>query len=121
MYHRHSQPDSGVGCTSDNRGLSLGWGAALHDPRPGSHLRYGRHTPTACHGHSGKALVTGLTLAEHVERLIGSIRRECLDHLIVLGEAHLRRLLKNYADYYNGVRAHRSPNKDAPVSRPRWR
>src|ERR1700736_3860109 len=35
------------------------------------------------------------------ERLIGSIRRECLDHVIVLGEAHLRRILKNYADYYN--------------------
>ena len=53
-----------------------------------------------------------------VERLIGSIRRECLDHLIVLGEAHLRRILKNYADYYNGMRTHRSLNKDAPVSRP---
>src|ERR1700757_4479656 len=52
-----------------------------------------------------------------VERLIGSIRRECLNHLIVLGEAHLRRILKNYADYYNGVRTHRSLNKDAPVSR----
>jgi transposase InsO family protein len=52
------------------------------------------------------------------ERLIGSIRRECLDHVIVLGEAHLRRILKNYADYYNGVRTHRSLNKDAPVSRP---
>jgi transposase InsO family protein len=53
-----------------------------------------------------------------VERLIGSIRRECLDHVIVLGEAHLRRILKNYANYYNGVRTHRSLNKDAPVSRP---
>src|SRR6266481_66154 len=53
-----------------------------------------------------------------VERLIGSTRRECLDHVIVLGEAHLRRILKNYADYYNGVRTHRSLNKDAPVSRP---
>ena len=51
------------------------------------------------------------------ERLIGSIRRECLDHIIVLGEAHLRRILKNYAAYYNGVRTHRSLNKDAPVSR----
>src|SRR6185312_2532898 len=45
------------------------------------------------------------------ERLIGSIRRECLDHIIVLGEAHLRRILKSYADYYNGVRTHRSLNK----------
>ena len=44
-------------------------------------------------------------------------RRECLDHIIVLGEQHLRRILKNYADYYNGVRTHRSLNKDAPVSR----
>jgi transposase InsO family protein len=52
------------------------------------------------------------------ERLIASIRRECLDHVIVLGEAHLRRILKNYADYYNGARTHRSLNKDAPVSRP---
>ena len=52
------------------------------------------------------------------ERLIGSIRRECLDHVIVLGEERLRRILKSYADYYNGVRTHRSLNKDAPVSRP---
>jgi transposase InsO family protein len=51
------------------------------------------------------------------ERLIGSIRRECLDHIIVLGEAHLRRILKSYADYYNGVRTHRSLNEDAPISR----
>jgi Integrase core domain len=47
------------------------------------------------------------------ERLIGSIRRECVDHIIVLGEAHLRRILKSYADCYIGVRAHRSLNKDA--------
>src|SRR5271167_4192574 len=52
------------------------------------------------------------------ERLIGSIRRECLDHLIVFGEDHLRRILKSYADYYNFVRPHRSLHKDAPVSRP---
>jgi transposase InsO family protein len=51
------------------------------------------------------------------ERLIGSIRRECLDHAIICGEAHLRRVLKSYADYYNRFRTHRSLNKDAPVSR----
>jgi hypothetical protein len=38
--------------------------------------------------------------------------------IIVLGEAHLRRILKSYTDYYNGARTHRSLNKDAPVSRP---
>jgi len=52
------------------------------------------------------------------ERLIGSIRRECVDHFVVLGEAHLRRILRAYARYYNDVRTHRSLDKDAPVSRP---
>jgi transposase InsO family protein len=52
------------------------------------------------------------------ERLIGSIRRECLDHIIVLGEVHLRRIMKSYARYYNGFRTHRSLNKDTPKSRP---
>ena len=53
-----------------------------------------------------------------VERPIGSILRECVDHIIVLDEVHLRRILKSYADYYNRARTHRSLNKDAPVSRP---
>jgi transposase InsO family protein len=52
------------------------------------------------------------------ERIIGSIRRECLDHIIIFSEAHLRRILKSYADYYNSVRTHRSLHKDAPISRP---
>jgi transposase InsO family protein len=51
------------------------------------------------------------------ERLIGSIRRECVDHVIVLGEAHLRRILKSYARYYNGTRTHLSLDKDSPLSR----
>jgi transposase InsO family protein len=52
------------------------------------------------------------------ERLIGSIRRECVDHFIVLGEAHLRHILRIYARYYNDIRTHRSLDKDATVSRP---
>ena len=51
------------------------------------------------------------------ERLIGSIRRECVDHFIVLGEAHLRRILRAYARYYNEIRTHRSLDKDLPASR----
>jgi transposase InsO family protein len=43
-----------------------------------------------------------------VERLIGSIRRECVDYIIVLGEAHLRRILKSYARYYNHASEHPS-------------
>jgi hypothetical protein len=53
-----------------------------------------------------------------VERLIGSIRRECLDHVIVLGESHLRRIVSLYASYYNEARTHLSLAKDAPISRP---
>ena len=54
----------------------------------------------------------------HVERLIGSIGRECLDHVVVLGERHLRDLLANYLTYYNGVRTHLALDKDAPLHRP---
>jgi hypothetical protein len=49
------------------------------------------------------------------ERLIGTIRRECVDHIVVLGEAHLRRILREYAHYYNTARTHRSLDQDAPV------
>ena len=54
----------------------------------------------------------------YVERLIGSIRRECLDHLVVFGEAHLRRIVTGYVSYYNEARTHLALNKDAPIHRP---
>jgi transposase InsO family protein len=54
----------------------------------------------------------------HAERLIGSIRRECLDHIVVFGEAHLRRILAAYAGYYNELRTHLSVGKDSPGRRP---
>ena len=48
----------------------------------------------------------------------GSIRRQCVDHVVVLGEAHLRRILQAYARYYTDLRTHRSLGKDVPFSRP---
>jgi hypothetical protein len=54
----------------------------------------------------------------HVERLIGLILSECLDHVVVLGERHLRNLLANYLTYYNGVCTHLALDKDAPFHRP---
>ena len=51
------------------------------------------------------------------ERLIGSIRRECVDHFVVWGETHLRRILRTYARYYNDIRTHLSLDKDAPAFR----
>jgi transposase InsO family protein len=54
----------------------------------------------------------------YCERVIGSIRRECLDHIIVFNERHLRRVLKEYFAYYHESRTHWGLEKDAPVSRP---
>jgi transposase InsO family protein len=54
----------------------------------------------------------------YVERLIGSIRRECTDHLLVFNADHLRRILAKYASYYNEVRTHVSLGKDTPCRRP---
>jgi putative transposase len=53
----------------------------------------------------------------YVERLIGSIRRECMDHVIVLGESHLRRILRSYIAYYHRSRTNLSLAKDAPMPR----
>src|SRR6266852_6297691 len=106
-------------CTPANRGLSLGRGSALPHPRSRPDLWQRRHAPIARHGIRDKPTAPASPWQNGVaERLIGSIRRECVDHIIVLGEMHLRRVLKSYADYYNSFRTHRSLNKDAPISRP---
>ena len=65
-----------------------------------------------CGQHGGWQRVEGLD-----QRLIGSIRRECVDHVIVYSERHLRHLLLSYMKYYNGIRTHLSLEKDAPISR----
>jgi putative transposase len=52
-----------------------------------------------------------------VERLIGSIRRDCLDHVIVLSESHLKRILSSYFTYYHHDRTHYGLSKDTPVER----
>lgn len=85
---------------------------------------------TAIHGKMFRQKVAGLGLVEvttalrspwenpYVERVIGSIRRECLNHTIIIGERHLRRVVANYVGYYNTVRTHMSLEKDAPDTRP---
>jgi transposase InsO family protein len=54
----------------------------------------------------------------YAERLVGTVRRECLDQMIIFGETHLRRILSIYAAYYNQTRTHLALNKDAPLQRP---
>jgi putative transposase len=53
----------------------------------------------------------------YVDRVIGSLRRECLDHVIVLGETHLRRIVRRYVSHYHGARTHLALEKDAPEPR----
>jgi hypothetical protein len=53
----------------------------------------------------------------YAERVIGSIRSECLNHVVILGERHLKRILSSYVDYYNGTRTHLALDKDAPQGR----
>jgi hypothetical protein len=117
LDQRYRESDRGMGCTSDHGGISLGRGSRLHDPGPGSHLWRHRHASIACHGHSGQAYCTTSPWQKgFAERLIGC--RECLDYIVVFGEAHLLRILRSYARYYKDVRTHRSLDKDAPISRP---
>lgn len=53
----------------------------------------------------------------YVERVIGSIRRECLDHIVITGERHLQAIMSSYVQYYNSSRTHKSLDKDCPNSR----
>jgi transposase InsO family protein len=82
------------------------------------------------YGHAFRHRVKGMGIGEiltapsspwqnpFAERLIGSIRRECLDHVLVLSERHLRRILARYFSYYHGARTHLALQKDAPDGRP---
>ena len=54
----------------------------------------------------------------YVERIIGSIRRECLDHIIIFNEPHLRNVLSSYFQYHHKTRTHLSLDKDCPEPRP---
>ena len=92
--------------------------------------RYLIHDRDACYGAVCTRRVRSLGIRDHptsarspwqngyAERLIGSIRRESLDHIVVFGERHLRHVLSCYMNYYNTVRTHLSLGKDAPIPRP---
>jgi Integrase core domain len=87
------------------------------------------HDRDACYGTVCTRRLRSLGIRDHptsarspwqnsyAERLIGSIRRECLDHIVVFGERHLRHVLSCYMNYYNTVRTHLSLDKDAPIQR----
>ncbi len=92
--------------------------------------RYLLHDRDAIYGDSFRERVRGMGIKEvltapqspwqnpYAERLVGSIRRECLDHIVILNERSLRRFLKSYFDYYLRSRTHLALGKDPPESRP---
>src|SRR5207249_1707670 len=91
--------------------------------------RYLLHDRDGCYGPRFHEAASGMGICEvlmaphspwqnaYVERLIGSIRRECLDHAIVLHASGLRRLLRSYVEYYDRSRTHLALDKDAPIPR----
>jgi len=81
---------------------------------------YGEYFQNRVHGMGIREVCTAARSPwqnPYAERLIGSIRRECLNHVIVLNDRHLRRILKSYFCYYHESRTHLSLDKDAPASR----
>jgi putative transposase len=100
--------------------------AFTKNPRPNYLIR----DRDRCYGRKFSERVNELGIHEHVtakqspwqniyaERVIWTIRRECLDHVIVISENHLRRILVSYADYYNRSRTHYSLGQDCPIPRP---
>jgi putative transposase len=83
--------------------------------------KYGLELPAAIRSMNMECVQTSIQSPwqnAYAERLVGSIRRECLDHVMVFNEFSPRRILKLYFDYYHGVRTHLSLEKDAPEMRP---
>ena len=108
-----------MGRAADPRGIS--WGTAprhLIRDRDGAYGQSFRSTVTAMGEEEVVTAPRSPWQNPYVERLIGSVRRECLDHSIILNERHLRRILGSYFDYYHGSRTHLSLGKDTPDGRP---
>ena len=97
----------------------MGHGAKVSIEGSGRNLRSDFPSTLEKHGHKRSGYGTPKPLAKRlVERLIGSIRRDCLDHAIVLNESHLKRILTSYFEYYHNDRTHYGLGKDTPVERP---
>jgi hypothetical protein len=103
---------------STDGGVWLGANPKLPDPGPQWRLRRDIHPPGSIRRYSRSSDASSLTVENaYDERLIGSIRREFIDHIVIFGERHPRHVLLSYMTYYNDARTHLSLNKDVPVPR----
>jgi hypothetical protein len=116
-FRRDSSSDFGVDRAATARGLSVGLRTAFLAARPRPHLRYRFHRAGDRAWHSGSAgsAKRHRGSGAYIERVIGTIRRKCLDHQIVLYEASLVRHLKSFVEYYHQTRTHLLLEKDTPV------
>ena len=118
-FQRDGIADCGLDRSADRGGVSVG-----HGPRYLLRDRDGIFGDEFTHRVESMGIEQVLISARspwqnpYVERLIGSIRRECLDHTIIFNEKHLRRVLKEYFRYYHESRTHLGLEKDCPQSRP---
>ena len=105
--------------TAGNRSVPVGHRSALSAARSRC-LVWHKLPPTGrSDGHRRGHNCAALTLAECLRRaVIGSIRRECLDHLVIFNQRHLRRVFTSYLEYYHRTRTHLSLDKDCPEQRP---
>ena len=90
----------------------------LHDRDPLFQAEFAQRTATLGI-HDMKTAARSPWMNGYCERVIGTIRRECTDHLIALGERHLKSILDEYVAYYNETRTHRSLEGNAPIARQR--
>ncbi len=110
-------------CSTNNGGFPLRHGSTLLLPRASIRDRdsiYGARFRNRVKSLGIDEVPTALRSPwqnPYVERIIGSIRRECLNHVIILSERHLRRQLKSYSTYYHEARTHLSLDKQSPVPR----
>jgi len=117
-FQRHRASDGRVDRTATARGIPVCGGAAISSARTGWHLR-DRLTKEVWDLGIKEVLSAPRSPWQRasIERVIGSIRRECIDHVIVLNEASLYRHLKSFMAYYHETRTYLSLEKDSPASR----
>ena len=117
-YRKDVPRDRELGLAATDQRHALGHEPALPDPGPRPFLRRALRRTGEAHRHPHRAHATRDTAGQwHPERLVGTFRRECLDHIIVVNERHLRYVLREFVRHYNAARPHQTLELDVPEPR----